>query len=203
MKQSADTALDLTASDAAGQKKLNQYLALAREVHYPLILVLLRKYVDSSIPNAYLTVGDEWGVTAMPSTNRSRTHQRLTAISLPRSPEAFVIYRIREEADDPWITEGFVHVDRAALLQVNDVENMAALRRIYPAFEFEKAVYHDFQDAVRIRFVLDEIADGPQRQLFEITGWHDAAGALAAQLLGSHSIQARYTNPFLASSVLG
>lgn len=191
------------------RKQRDQYDELTREEFYPVILAMLRDYVDLAIgASAADTVGDEWGVTAMPATNRTRDHRRLTCVSLPNSPETFVIFRTQQESaagSIEWMTAGFVHVDRATLVRANKVPSLPGLRRKFqqmaPFVEFEAVTgYRDIEDAIRIRFSLvaapfmDETADGVQ--------WSAAARALAVRLLGRGCVQAHYNNPWLASSVL-
>ena len=79
-----------------------QYRADYQDLRFALLLHLV-----SVIPWPHETERRFWSMTAMPSTNRSRTHRRLTAISV-NNVEVLVVGDVLEA--DGWVMGGFVNV---------------------------------------------------------------------------------------------
>jgi hypothetical protein len=195
--------LDLSVDAPEAKRKLDQYLALAREPAYPGILYLLRMYVGAAISAPSVTVGTKWGVTAMPGTLRKPTYQRLAAISLA-GVETFVIFRVRADEVAPWLTHGFVNVDRHTLLTVNGVGDLAGLRQRYPDIVFDDAHYRGMEGTgLTVWFQVDPPPGEDEHALWDVDGSLAAARAMADRLFGRGAMHSRFTNPFLASSVIG
>ncbi|MGL6234540.1 MAG: GIY-YIG nuclease family protein [Segniliparus sp.] len=98
----------------------SKYRELSARPDYPEILAALASYVRNSLISPHQTEGVFWGVTSLPDTNKSKFHQRLTAISV-NSVEAFVLYEDRlppevlaEEGlpvdEEWWATGGFFNL---------------------------------------------------------------------------------------------
>jgi hypothetical protein len=105
----SDTDIPSNRADAARARRGERGLAtrLAARDDYPDIVQALAYYVAVCLVRADLTEQRFWSVSNMPSTNRSRDHHRLAAISI-NNVEAFIIMESRDD-DGKWGTHAFLN----------------------------------------------------------------------------------------------
>lgn len=83
------------------------YEQLSSRPDYHQLLTILATYVQHIIPTPARTEQRFWNVTAMPSTNRSRTHQRLCSLNV-NNMEVLVLMENLD--DDGAFTTGFINL---------------------------------------------------------------------------------------------
>lgn len=85
------------------------------------VVQVFRPYIGLVVPYPRRTERDFWAVSAMPSTNRTRRHQRLAALSI-NNVETLVMYRYDEE------TYGFLNLSKSVFVDMSGGSEEAELR---------------------------------------------------------------------------
>ena len=70
-----------TLLDEFTDREIKNWRALQTHEAFPLIISLLGWYVSELIPDPKRTVGRQWTLTCLPSTNRSKDHRRLAVLN--------------------------------------------------------------------------------------------------------------------------
>lgn len=87
--------------------KGDTYRALSSRPDFEALRTVLACYMAFALPWPHLTEQRFWAVTSLPSTNKSRTHHRLSAFTV-NNVETLVLFENLE--DDIWYLEGFLNL---------------------------------------------------------------------------------------------
>jgi hypothetical protein len=162
-----------------------QYKKLCAHPGYPDIRATLAEYVSTVLPWPHQTVGRFWIVTALPSTNRTPSTHRLSAISV-NNVEMLIIAESRQSVGGPWERWGFINVAHG------DLPAAEALWATPVTYKTTGTVWSlDFSGAEDLTELLAEPATLALARRLAV-----------GQLRKGRGMMGRYHNPMLAADVL-
>lgn len=107
------------AAAAARRQGGGKFETLRARADYPELRFALLMYLLSVVPWPHETERRFWSITSLPSTNRSRTQRRLSAISV-NNVETLVVAETLEA--DEWVMGGFVNVSPGMLARHSQMQ---------------------------------------------------------------------------------